>query len=96
MHIYANSDFSGKLIIIKLDNSCNNQVAESEIQSLTEMMSGEKTRNLELEKELMDLKSSCTCSGKSSVEGTLSKEDTNFGSGIELEANKTREIVEVC
>ncbi|KAJ6693873.1 hypothetical protein OIU85_004641 [Salix viminalis] len=42
-------------------------VAESEIQSLNEVIGNEKTRYLELEKELRDFTSCCSCSMKNST-----------------------------
>lgn len=49
-----------------------------------------------MEKQLKDLKSCCIGSLESSVDAIPSKETTNFGSGIKLEAHKSSEIVEVC
>ncbi|KAG5232900.1 kinesin heavy chain [Salix suchowensis] len=51
-------------------------VAESEIQSLNEVIGNEKTRYLELEKELRDFTSCCSCSMKNSTVSTLVNMDT--------------------
>lgn len=71
-------------------------MAEIKIKSLAEQLRDEKSRNLEMEKQLKDLKSCCIGSLESSVDAIPSKETTNFGSGIKLEAHKSSEIVEVC
>lgn len=47
---------------ILLINSGHKQVADNEIQHLRESLMTENTRYLELEKELKDIKSYCTCS----------------------------------
>ncbi|KAF3446797.1 hypothetical protein FNV43_RR11977 [Rhamnella rubrinervis] len=52
--------------------------AENEIQSLRENLKVEKARWRELEKELGDFKSRCTCSQESSVEVTSVGTDRNF------------------
>ncbi|KAF9670317.1 hypothetical protein SADUNF_Sadunf13G0055900 [Salix dunnii] len=51
-------------------------VAEREIQSLNEVIGNEKTRYHELEKELRDFTSCCSCSMKSSTMSTLINMDT--------------------
>ncbi|GAY42892.1 hypothetical protein CUMW_070440 [Citrus unshiu] len=71
------------------------KVAEIKIKSLAEQLRDEKNRNLEMEKQLNDLKSCCIGSLESSVDAIPSKETTNFGSGIKLEAHKSSEIVEM-
>ncbi|KAH9759152.1 kinesin-like protein KIN-6 [Citrus sinensis] len=71
------------------------KVAEIKIKSLAEQLRDEKNRNLEMEKQLKDLKSCCIGSLESSVDAIPSKETTNFGSGIKLEAHKSSEIVEM-
>ncbi|KAH9759151.1 kinesin-like protein KIN-6 [Citrus sinensis] len=71
------------------------KVAEIKIKSLAEQLRDEKNRNLEMEKQLKDLKSCCIGSLESSVDAIPSKETTNFGSGIKLEAHKSSEIVEI-
>ncbi|KAL9445842.1 hypothetical protein AB3S75_013680 [Citrus x aurantiifolia] len=71
------------------------KVAEIKIKSLAEQLRDEKNRNLEMEKQLKDLKSCCIGSQESSVDAIPSKETTNFGSGIKLEAHKSSEIVEM-
>lgn len=71
-------------------------MAEIKIKSLAEQLRDEKNRNLEMEKQLKDLKSCCIGSQESSADAIPSKETTNCGSGIKLEAHKSSEIVEVC
>ncbi|XP_024040061.1 kinesin-like protein KIN-6 isoform X4 [Citrus clementina] len=71
------------------------KVAEIKIKSLAEQLRDEKNRNLEMEKQLNDLKSCCIGSQESSVDAIPSKGTTNFGSGIKLEAHKSSEIVEM-
>ncbi|CAK7341665.1 unnamed protein product [Dovyalis caffra] len=53
-------------------------VAEREIQSLNEVIGNEKTRYLELEKELEDFKSCCSCSEENSSVFALVNIDTKF------------------
>ncbi|KAH9693416.1 kinesin-like protein KIN-6 [Citrus sinensis] len=71
------------------------KVAEIKIKSLAEQLRDEKSRNLEMEKQLNDLKSCCIGSQESSADAIPSKGTTNFGSGIKLEAHKSSEIVEI-
>ncbi|XP_052298813.1 kinesin-like protein KIN-6 isoform X3 [Citrus sinensis] len=71
------------------------KVAEIKIKSLAEQLRDEKSRNLEMEKQLNDLKSCCIGSQESSADAIPSKGTTNFGSGIKLEAHKSSEIVEM-
>ncbi|XP_044474796.1 kinesin-like protein KIN-6 isoform X3 [Mangifera indica] len=70
------------------------KVAELEIENLKVNLSNEKTRNLELVKELMYLRSCCTCTKESSQENTSAKVYTKFESEIELERNKFSEVCE--
>lgn len=70
-------------------------MAEIEIENLKVNLSNEKTRNLELVKELKDLRSCCTCTKESSLETTSAKVHTKFESEIELEGNKFSEVCEV-
>lgn len=88
--------FSGEMILVKLENSGNNQVAESEVQSLRKNLSDEKIRNFELEQELKDLKSCCNCFEGSSVEATFAKVDTSLECVINTEAFESSETAEVC
>ncbi|KAJ0025278.1 hypothetical protein Pint_09358 [Pistacia integerrima] len=71
------------------------KVAEIEIENLKVNLSNEKTRNLELVKELKDLRSCCTCTKESSSETTFAKVPTKFESEIELEGNKFSEVCEI-
>lgn len=70
-------------------------MAELEIENLKVNLSNEKTRNLELVKDLMYLRSCCTCTKESSQENTSAKVYTKFESEIELEGNKFSEVCEV-
>ncbi|XP_062163300.1 kinesin-like protein KIN-6 isoform X1 [Alnus glutinosa] len=60
------------------------EAAESEIQSLKENLSNEKTRYLELGKELEDLKSCSTCSKGLRKDGSLVKLCTSSESKVDL------------
>ncbi|KAJ0087139.1 hypothetical protein Patl1_09525 [Pistacia atlantica] len=71
------------------------KVAEIEIENLKVKLSNEKTRNLELVKELKDLRPCCTCTKESSSETTFAKVLTKFESEIELEGNKFSEVCEI-
>lgn len=82
----------GNHIKISLVYSGHIQVAESEIQSIRENLNGEKTRNLELEKELRDLKSSCTCYRASSVNSTYAEVFTNLDCSKELQSSIIVEV----
>ncbi|KAK2660750.1 hypothetical protein Ddye_007283 [Dipteronia dyeriana] len=65
------------------------KVTESEMKTLRDKLSSEKTRNQELEKELKELKSCCNCSRESSEAVTSSKTDTDFEYGMKLDGQKS-------
>ena len=71
-------------------------MAESEIQSLKENLSNEKTRSLELGKELEDLKSCCTCSKGLRKDASLVKVYTSSESKVDLMGCGSSNIDEVC
>ncbi|EOY15062.1 hypothetical protein QUC31_000351 [Theobroma cacao] len=63
------------------------KVAESEIQILKENLRNEKTRSIEMEKELNNLRSFCTCSKENSVASTIVKVGENFESTVHSEGH---------
>ncbi|KAG7971650.1 hypothetical protein I3843_07G146100 [Carya illinoinensis] len=71
------------------------KVAESEIQSLKENLTNEKTRSLELGKELEDLKSCCTCSKGLHGDASLVKICTSSESIVELNGSNNVEEKDV-
>ena len=60
-------------------------MAEHEIQHLSKNITLEKLRNIELERQLEDLKSCCTCSQQKIFETTLAESETNFNHKVELD-----------
>ncbi|GMN35815.1 hypothetical protein TIFTF001_005546 [Ficus carica] len=71
------------------------KVAEHQIQNLTENLKVEKTRNVELEKKLEDIKSCCTCSQQKSAD-----EETTLKPRVELDrldsSNFNKSCVDLC
>ncbi|XWS14448.1 hypothetical protein CRYUN_Cryun35bG0010200 [Craigia yunnanensis] len=63
------------------------KVAESEILILRENLRNEKERSIEMEKELHNLRSCCTCSKENSVPSTAVKVGENFESKVLLEGH---------
>lgn len=75
---------------------CHNQVAESENQMLRENLRNEKTRSIEMEKELKNLRSCCTCSKDNLMASTIVKVVENFESMVHSERQTSCGIDEVC
>ncbi|XP_040969706.1 kinesin-like protein KIN-6 isoform X7 [Gossypium hirsutum] len=69
----------------KLKAICHNQVAESENQILRENLRNEKKRSIEMEKELKNLRSCCTCSKDNLMATTIVKVGENFESMVHSE-----------
>ncbi|ONI32362.1 hypothetical protein PRUPE_1G363400 [Prunus persica] len=63
------------------------KVADNEIQHLRESLVTESTRYIELKKELNDIKSSCACSHRKSVEVSVVELDMNFHERVPLQIN---------
>ena len=71
-------------------------MAESEILILRENLRNEKKRSMEMEKELHDLRSCCTCSKENSVASTAVKVGENSESMVLLEGRTSCGVDEVC
>ncbi|XVF35944.1 hypothetical protein REPUB_Repub19eG0015500 [Reevesia pubescens] len=70
------------------------KVAESEILILRENLRTEKERSVEMEKELHNLRSCCTCSKENSAASTAVNVGENFESLVHLEGNTSCAIDE--
>ncbi|XVE56180.1 hypothetical protein DITRI_Ditri03aG0217100 [Diplodiscus trichospermus] len=66
------------------------KVAESEILILRENLRNEKIRSTEMEKELQNLRSCCTCSKENSVASTMVKVGESFESMVLLKGDTCR------
>lgn len=70
-------------------------MAESEIQSLRENLSNEKTRNLVLGKDLEDLRSCCTCPKVLWGDASMVKTCSASKSTVELKGLGSSEVDKV-
>lgn len=70
------------------------------MQSLRESLKSEKAKYFELDKEMKDLKSHCSCCKEKVVEATLPKENSNseltVDDSSQLEGHGSSNIDEVC
>ncbi|GAV56737.1 Kinesin domain-containing protein [Cephalotus follicularis] len=68
------------------------KLAESEMRSLRQNLNDEKTRYCELEKELKDLKSCCTCYQERLVQDNVDEVDTSLESRVKLEGQECTSV----
>ncbi len=71
-------------------------MAECEVNSLRENLRNEETRNLDLCKELEDLKSCCTCSKRNHGDASVVEVCSSSEPKVELEGYGSSNIDEVC